>query len=203
MTSGVYRIINYNNGKTYVGSTLDFRERWYKHKSSLRAKKHENSKLQNDWNLLGEENFCFEIGVICDKNKLRENEKKLIDRLKPEYNIYSKPNVLFIPSDEFRERCRKRSTGKRHSEETKRKCALTFKGKHHSHETKLKMREIANKRPGRKKTIEEIEKIRAKMKGVKKDPQAYLNMCKSWDNEERRQKAREKMKQRMDEKYPK
>ncbi|QIW88501.1 hypothetical protein [Pseudanabaena phage PA-SR01] len=47
MTSGIYQIINKENGKIYIGSTLNFKMRFRGHKSELRRGIHGNAHLQN------------------------------------------------------------------------------------------------------------------------------------------------------------
>ena len=60
--SGIYKIINIINEKTYVGSTISkFNRRWNCHKCQLRNHNHGNKYLQNAWNKYGEDKFIFEI----------------------------------------------------------------------------------------------------------------------------------------------
>lgn len=57
----IYKIINTANGKFYVGSTMDTRERFRNHRNKLRRGKHPNAYLQASWNKYGEEKFVFFI----------------------------------------------------------------------------------------------------------------------------------------------
>lgn len=53
MKTGVYQIRNLLNGKLYVGSVSHkkgFADRWSKHRTTLRHKKHFNQHLQCAWN---------------------------------------------------------------------------------------------------------------------------------------------------------
>lgn len=60
--SGLYTITNRENGKIYIGESLDIYRRWHKeHIPQLRKNCHYNEELQNDFNKYGEENFSFEI----------------------------------------------------------------------------------------------------------------------------------------------
>jgi group I intron endonuclease len=61
MDSGIYAIINKINNKIYVGSTINFKKRWIKHKTELRNKKHHSKHLENAWHAHGEENFQFKV----------------------------------------------------------------------------------------------------------------------------------------------
>jgi GIY-YIG catalytic domain-containing protein len=60
-SSGVYQIRCKRNGKIYVGSAVDFRERWRAHCRDLRNGLHHNSHLQSAWNLYGEVGFEFAV----------------------------------------------------------------------------------------------------------------------------------------------
>lgn len=57
----IYKIRNVVNGKFYVGSTMDTRERFRTHRNKLRATKHHCAHLQAAWDKYGEECFVFEI----------------------------------------------------------------------------------------------------------------------------------------------
>ena len=57
----IYKIINTENGKFYVGSTLDTRERFRTHRCKLRANKHHCAHLQAAWNKYGEPAFVFKV----------------------------------------------------------------------------------------------------------------------------------------------
>ncbi len=67
MKSGIYQIRNLINGKVYVGSFRNLKERWGEHKRLLRSNrlKHHSPHLQHAWNKYGEENFIFEILIHC------------------------------------------------------------------------------------------------------------------------------------------
>lgn len=87
MKSGVYKILNTENGNFYIGSSKDLDKRWIIHKSRLKIGKHINCILQRSWNKYGEKIFVFDIVELCDKDKLFEREQFYIDNLKPKYNI--------------------------------------------------------------------------------------------------------------------
>lgn len=57
----IYKIRNVVNGKFYVGSTKDTRERFRTHRTRLRKNTHHSKHLQAAWNKYGEECFVFEI----------------------------------------------------------------------------------------------------------------------------------------------
>lgn len=87
MQAGVYKITNKVNGKFYIGSSFNVRNRKYSHFSCLRLNKHSNKHLQNAYNKYGASNFVYEIICICDSNNTFTLEQFYIDLLKPQYNI--------------------------------------------------------------------------------------------------------------------
>lgn len=75
---GVYKIENTENGKIYVGQSVDVEKRFREHKRQLRANSHGNCYLQDDWNIYGENAFTFEIIEKCRSIYLNEIERNLI-----------------------------------------------------------------------------------------------------------------------------
>ena len=66
--TGIYAIINRDNGKAYIGSTCrSFKRRWLEHKGLLRQGRHHSLKLQNSWNKYTEFRFDFIILEIVPK----------------------------------------------------------------------------------------------------------------------------------------
>ena len=78
MTTCIYKIENLKNNKVYIGSTIDFKRRIWKHQSELRLNRHPSKKLQNAWNHYNEENFSFDIIEECQKEELLEKEMNYI-----------------------------------------------------------------------------------------------------------------------------
>jgi group I intron endonuclease len=73
----IYKIRNVVNGKFYVGSTTDTRERFRNHRKMLRGNKHHCRHLQASWNKHGEDCFKFEVQeVIEDAARLWEAEER-------------------------------------------------------------------------------------------------------------------------------
>ncbi len=59
MNSGIYMIKNEETNKVYIGSTANFKTRFYEHRRSLRGNKHHSAYLQNSWNKRGNKAFRF------------------------------------------------------------------------------------------------------------------------------------------------
>jgi group I intron endonuclease len=79
-TSGVYQIRCVPTSKIYVGSTVNLRDRWYRHCRSLALGKHRNRYLQNAWDKYGEQSFKFEILEYVNDSQLLHAEQEWIDR---------------------------------------------------------------------------------------------------------------------------
>ena len=181
--SGIYQIVNTVNGKKYIGSSLDIPMRLSGHKCHLKKQVHHNKHLQNAWNKYGEENFIFNILIICDTENLCLYEQMFIDKLEPEYNIalYAEcPSRGRIFSDESKLKMRTARLGKPFSEQAKIKLLETM----NQPEIKEKMR---LSHLGHKHTEEQKRKISIGLMGHKntlgykhteKAKQKISNACK-------------------------
>lgn len=85
--AGVYQIQNLNNGKRYVGSSVDVYLRLRKHREMLERGSHYNVHLQRSWKKNGEREFSFQILVFCDKKMLTFYEQRVMNTWSPEFNI--------------------------------------------------------------------------------------------------------------------
>lgn len=111
--SGIYEIWNRVNGKRYVGSAVNFAQRWREHRSGLCRGKHHSSHLQAAWNKHGEVAFEFRVLMECAPDDLLREEQAEFDRRRPEYNICPTAGSTL---------------GRAHSDETKRKIAARHIG---------------------------------------------------------------------------
>lgn len=152
MTTGIYAIINIINGNMYIGSSINIKKRWYKHKTELNANKHHSQHLQRAWNKYGERNFSFVILLECDENHLKDIEQKFIDFLKPVYNVlpaaYS-PKGYKHPK-EFGEQIRQRMLGKsRMSKDGRKRVSIANTGRKHTPEEleKIGLASIGRRKP--------------------------------------------------------
>jgi group I intron endonuclease len=76
--AGLYRISNLENGKFYIGSSVNLYKRQRSHKSALNRNSHRNQHLQHAWNKYGSESFAFEIIAFCTKDRTLALEEILL-----------------------------------------------------------------------------------------------------------------------------
>lgn len=142
--SGVYSILSKACGRLYVGSTVNFRNRWKQHKTDLRRKVHRSSKLQDAWLLYGEDNFSFTIlEVVPDRSMIYLREQFWLDFLDAADRGF---NTLHLvdPTAKWAEGRRAAMSAKRMghtvSEETREKLRQANLGKKtHTAESKAKL----------------------------------------------------------------
>lgn len=85
---GVYIINNKLNGHNYVGSSVNIKKRFSRHKTELRQNKHPNRYLQRAWNKYEEENFEFiHTEHIAYPDQIRKREIKNITIFGGDYNL--------------------------------------------------------------------------------------------------------------------
>ena len=167
IVSGVYRITNTANGKFYVGSAVNLRERWTRHKYRLRSKQHHNEHLQRSFLKHGEECFVFDVLELVGRDALIEREQYWIDTLRPEYNLSPTAGNIagYKHTEEHKQRMSKNMTGVKRqplSEEHKRKIAEAGVGRKCPQETRNKL-SAAHK--GKPKSEEHRRKISESLMG--------------------------------------
>jgi len=137
MNTGIYIIKNILNNKIYIGSAINITRRWYRHKTDLNCKIHDNQKLQRAWNKYGKENFSFEIlELVNDKTKLIEREQFYLDSIlfaSLDIKKFSLMGYNINPTAYS-------SLGRAHTEETKKKIGDGNRGKIVSDEARENLR---------------------------------------------------------------
>ena len=139
--SGIYQIQSKRNGKIYIGSAVNLKERKCLHFWDLKNKKHTNGRLQNHYNKYGKVDLQFFILEFCEKERLIEREQFYINALKPEFNIcqIAGSSLGTTHSEKTKQKMSIAQVGKHHTEETKQKMSKSRTGRHHTEETKQKM----------------------------------------------------------------
>lgn len=162
--SGIYKILNTENGHFYIGSTANLPKRKWDHFSELRNNKHANQHLQRAFTKYGEQAFSFIPVFFCSIDNLLFYEQLFIDQFKPVYNIAKVAGASMRGLKRTPESLAKASAklrGRKLSEEHKTKISAAHMGKiqgPHSEEHKKK---ISKTNIGKKHKKESIEKMRA------------------------------------------
>lgn len=85
--SGIYGIVNTNDGRTYVGQAIDIWKRCGQHFASLKRGDHPNIRMQRAFIRDGAESFRFFIIAFCGLESLDDKESEWIAFHKVRYNI--------------------------------------------------------------------------------------------------------------------
>lgn len=144
-----------NKTGIYIGSTVDFRQRWQSHGSLLRRGLHGNPHLQSAWDLYGE--AAFEFGVLEYLNDLEElhlAEQFWMDVYQEEgkelynFGLAAYNAALGRPrSEEAKRKQSKTLKGHLVSEETRRKISKAHKGRPLSKEHRRKLSKARRRQP--------------------------------------------------------
>ena len=79
MEGYIYIIKNIQNGKFYLGSSIQPNKRWKRHIRDLESGTHHSIYLQRSWNKYGKDNFSFEIIKKCHKSDILLVEQNFLD----------------------------------------------------------------------------------------------------------------------------
>lgn len=87
--SGIYRLVNKTNGKSYIGSSISLSNEFtnYYYLDSLKTKVKGSIIIYRALLKYGYSNFNLEILEYCEPNVLIKREQYYVNILKPEYNI--------------------------------------------------------------------------------------------------------------------
>lgn len=132
--SGIYSITS-PSGNQYIGSAVSFRLRWNKHRSRLRAGTHHCAPLQASWEKYGEENFKFEVLIVCTRENLLFYEQSAIDILRPRYNVAKTaghPTLGMTTGESTKTKISMAIKGIVRSEETRQRISRAATGRSHS-----------------------------------------------------------------------
>ena len=129
---GIYSIICRDNGKRYIGQTVDINKRRNEHFNMMSKGKHPNLHLQRAW----DKGCAFDFEVIeeCDKSELNDREIYWIAHfatmdMSKGYNLCAggKSSLGRVCSEETKRKISEGNKGKKLSEETIRKRTATLK----------------------------------------------------------------------------
>ena len=168
---GVYRIKNTGNGKLYIGSSVNCKQRIGQHKSALRNGRHHSRYLQREWNKSGEDAFAFDVVETCASEHVRAVEQVFIEYFK---SANSQHGYNMCPvagscrgtkaSDETRRKMSQAAIGHSVSEQTRRMISAAHTGRKHSDEMRAK---VSAAQKGKKLKTETIAKMVEARRGYK------------------------------------
>ena len=204
----VYQIRNLVNGKRYVGSTTQPRNRFYLHRSQLGRGKHHAKHLQRAWDKYGGASFAFEIietFLDVDLDTLLSAEQAWMNQHRVTNKDFGYNNVPIagsnagcVHSAEVRERNRARMLGRKFTPEHKAAIGDASRGRTHSAASREKIREASLKRPKQVRgpmPDERKEKIRQSLLGRKADPESVQKAADSNRGKKRTSDQRAKISQ--------
>lgn len=175
MTAAIYRIVNRENNKFYVGSSVEYESRRRVHIGRLRRNEHHCRHLQAAWNKYGEDSFYFEIvETTDDPTKLQAMEQTWLDRHVGTVECYNFSKHADAPWRGVVGEANP-NYGKQRSEETKDRVSEGLKDFYHHNEAP---------RTGMKHTEETREKISASK---------LVNPTRYWEGKERSEETRRKI----------
>ncbi len=157
--TGIYKILNIITNKSYIGQSLDVKDRIRRHKYNLNRGKHSNPHLQKSYIKYGTDNFKYEIlyqfdvnGLskddICNHLNIKEIEMIILfDSFNNGYNLTTGGDRHYIVSDATKIKLSESHKGIKPSEYCKQKTSERFKGIPKSEETKEKMSKSKKGKP--------------------------------------------------------
>lgn len=223
--AGIYKLTCTNNGKIYIGKSVNIHKRLIAHKSCSKKSKGicflQNVLIKHGWDSFSVEILeVFEnFDKLVDNNKLLTREAyyiELFDSTNKDkgYNIckfsIERKGITRTPhSEETKEKLRQSHLGKKLSEEHKEKLRQSHLGKSLSSETKEKIRlgnlgrlvsddtkiKNAQASKGRTHSIETKEKIGRSSKGRKHSDESKEKMSKANLGKIVSEETKEKMRQ--------
>ncbi|MHC5280258.1 GIY-YIG nuclease family protein [Listeria kieliensis] len=87
---GVIQLKNDQNGKIFIDTVPNLKNRWSYYVMSLDSNRHPNKQLQEEWNAFGKEHFNYQVlfekpntDVTDMKFELKQLKKKWLEKLQP------------------------------------------------------------------------------------------------------------------------
>lgn len=140
---GIYIIKNADNGKVYIGQSVDVEYRICNHFSNLKWNRHDNDHMQRAYNK-NPSAFSWELLCTCEQSELDDLEIEYIAKYHsadPEhgYNKQYGGQAEHRCTPETRKKMSESKKGKRFSEEHRKKIGQALKGRQYSEETRRKL----------------------------------------------------------------
>lgn len=173
--TGIYTITS-PSGEMYVGSAVNFTQRWAVHKYELRKCIHHSVVLQRAWNKYGEASIVFAKIFFCAKEDLIKHEQAFIDQMNPKYNACKTAGsrIGICHSEITRAKISAAVKGRIVSEETRRRLSAALKGKAKSPEHR---KALSISRTGSVLSEDTKLKISKAFTGRRATPESRERMC--------------------------
>lgn len=81
MKSGIYIIKSKSSNLIYLGGSIEIEKRWWRHRNDLINNNHHSIKLQEVFNLYGEEDLVFEVIKECIPSEVKVLEQEYLNNL--------------------------------------------------------------------------------------------------------------------------
>jgi group I intron endonuclease len=184
----IYKIVNTANGKFYVGSTTNTRERFRTHRNRLRRGRHHAKHLQAAWNKYGEATFVFHVieEIPLDQSLQEAEDVWLAEHVGKDY-CYNKSRYADAPMRGVKKEDHP-NFGRPRTEEERQAISSSLKefyakditnhprfGKTHSEETKARIKAKKLENPqrywlGKERSEETKKKVGDTQRGKPKAP---------------------------------
>lgn len=112
--TGIYKIVSTKNNRTYVGSAVNIKRRWSRHKRDLLKNVHHSRFLQRHYNKYGLEDLTFSVLEFCKKEELIVREQHFLNTLKCPFNSapIAGSCIGVTRTEEFKKKLSKLNSGK-------------------------------------------------------------------------------------------
>lgn len=138
--AGIYKITNLEDGKIYIGQTVNYKKRKKSHLNSLNNGSHHNEHLQRAFDKYGENYFKIELLEKCDIKELDKRERYYIKELdacnhSKGYNMMFGGQRYRDFTNEVRRKMSEAGKGRKFTNEHKKKIGLAHAGRTISRES--------------------------------------------------------------------
>ena len=112
--TGIYQIKSIKTGRIYLGSAINIKTRWNRHKRDLFKNVYHSSFLQRHYNKYGLNDLIFSIVEFCKKEDLLLKEQIYLNSLSCEFNTCKVAGSCYgiKKSEEFKRKISTITSGK-------------------------------------------------------------------------------------------